>query len=70
MLFKDLELKCDIPETLENGFVVYDGLKINSKASYKCNMNFTLIGNQTRICLRNGKWSDVRPSCFRKKIKL
>ena len=34
-----------------------------STASYYCNEDHKLVGNEKRKCLKNGKWSGQEPVC-------
>lgn len=68
-LFKVPSLGCDIPEAIENGYFIYNQRSIGSSVTYKCNMNFVLVGNLTRVCQRNLKWSDSKPSCLGTRLK-
>jgi hypothetical protein len=34
-----------------------------SRASYQCNIGFTLHGNSTLYCLLNGTWNTKPPTC-------
>lgn len=44
--------------SLENGKTTYA-----SKAIYTCNENYTLVGNEVRMCESEGKWSNSKPKC-------
>ena len=41
----------------------YTNTTINSIAVYSCDTGYILIGNNTRMCQRNGNWSGHAPSC-------
>ena len=36
-----------------------------SKATYSCDDGFFLVGDETRVCRANGKWSGDAPVCKR-----
>ncbi|KAM9367021.1 inactive serine protease PAMR1 [Symphorus nematophorus] len=57
---------CTHPETLRNGYLQFEyGPKEEFvSVKYKCVPPFTLIGNQQRFCLPNGKWSGTVPICI------
>lgn len=55
--------------TLKNpryGQVVFTGTIFGSTATYSCNTGFILVGEQTRTCQANGKWSGRAATCHRK----
>ena len=55
--------------TLKNpryGQVVLTGTIFGSTATYSCNTGFILVGEQTRTCQANGKWSGRAATCHRK----
>ena len=55
--------------TLKNpryGQVVLTGTIFGSTATYSCNTGFILVGEQTRTCQANGKWSGRAATCYRK----
>ena len=47
----------------ENGVVSLSTTTYNSVANYCCNTGYTLTGNESRICLDAGHWSDSEPTC-------
>ncbi|GFT20676.1 CUB and sushi domain-containing protein 3 [Nephila pilipes] len=59
-------VECGRPLTLENGTytLLDDNLTTyQSRVSYRCNDNFTIIGHDQRSCLETGKWSGREPTC-------
>ncbi|GFY38659.1 CUB and sushi domain-containing protein 3, partial [Trichonephila inaurata madagascariensis] len=58
-------VECGRPLTLENGtYTLLDDLTTyQSRVSYRCNDNFTIIGHDQRSCLETGKWSGREPTC-------
>lgn len=36
----------------------------NATARYVCDADFTIVGNDTRVCLGNGTWSGAEPKCL------
>ncbi|KAL3870567.1 hypothetical protein ACJMK2_038618, partial [Sinanodonta woodiana] len=58
------EIICDKGDHygFENGRVTYSSsvATVGTEASFKCNNGYTLIGNKTRICQKDGNWS---PGC-------
>ena len=51
----------DIPNP-ENGQVTADATTLGSVATFTCNTNFTLVGDEMRTCESSG-WSGRNPSC-------
>ncbi|GBN01312.1 CUB and sushi domain-containing protein 1 [Araneus ventricosus] len=59
-------VECGRPLSLENGsyILIDDNLTTyQSRVTYKCNDNFTIIGHDQRSCLETGKWSGREPTC-------
>ena len=46
-----------------NGAVSVSGTTFNSTATYSCNTGYTLTGDDMRMCLETGFWSDSEPLC-------
>ena len=49
-----------------NGVVTVDSVTVGSIANYTCDQAYTLVGQPTRICVRNGAdtmWSGQAPTC-------
>ena len=46
-----------------NGQVTWTGLTSGSTATYTCNSDYQLIGEQNRTCLSTGMWSGQEPTC-------
>ena len=58
--------ECPYLPNPENGTVsIIPGGKpsVGSTANYECDPGCTLIGNRTRICQINGRWSGKAPIC-------
>ncbi len=53
---------------LGNGTIFYTDqtFGFNTVATHTCNTGFTLIGDSTRTCDQDGKWSGVAQTCVRK----
>ena len=54
---------CGILQNPSNGYVELSGIEEGSTATYHCNENFELIGNQIRECGSDGMWSGEEPYC-------
>ena len=61
-----IQITCDEPDISENLIVDIIDHSVGSQAKFKCAKGRTLIGNNTRVCLKNGKWAGKSPSCKRK----
>jgi len=46
-----------------NGMVSVSGNDFESKARYRCNPGYLLVGDETRACEANGYWSGQEPVC-------
>ena len=59
----DLVIRCPDLENPANG-VVDDGDNLpGTKAMYKCNDGFRLVGASKRLCQRDGTWDGRAPVC-------
>ena len=36
---------------------------VGAEVNYTCNSNFTLVGDERRVCQANGLWTGVDPTC-------
>ena len=46
-----------------NGLVSISTTTYNSVATYSCNIGHNLIGDDMRMCLETGSWSNSEPTC-------
>ncbi|WAQ97902.1 CSMD3-like protein [Mya arenaria] len=65
--WSDPEIFCQIkdcghPVSPKNGNVAYEDTKFQAIAQYTCDTGYSLIGNNLRICNKDGMWSD-QPYC-------
>ncbi|XP_077504237.1 C4b-binding protein alpha chain-like isoform X6 [Amblyomma americanum] len=56
-------VQCGTLENITNGFVNLSGTTFGSKAEFSCNHGFKLVGNSTRTCGADGRWTDEPPHC-------
>lgn len=49
-----------------NGLVVAPVTTFGNSASYSCNLGFILVGDETRLCRSDGRWSGSEPTCIGK----
>ncbi|KAK8768354.1 hypothetical protein V5799_015182 [Amblyomma americanum] len=56
-------VQCGTLENITNGFVNLSGTPFGSKAEFSCNHGFKLVGNSTRTCGADGRWTDEPPHC-------
>ena len=40
-----------------------DGTRLNSVATYQCNIGYELVGDSERQCTEVGQWSGDQPVC-------
>lgn len=59
-------IDCGELENPANGSVSFPGTTLGSQATYSCDVDFELTGNETRECLSNCEWSGTEPVCERK----
>ena len=62
-------VECDELGAPHKGQVVLEGRSPGSKATYSCRPGYQLVGNPTRKCQNNGRWSGSTPFCRSKTIK-
>ena len=46
-----------------NGDVIVSGTDVGDTATYSCNGGYKLIGDSSRTCRPNGRWSGQEPTC-------
>lgn len=56
-------VQCPQPEDPVNGKAIYTSCSYNSVVSYECKYGYTLIGEVTRRCGADKKWSGSMPKC-------
>ena len=59
-------VECPINRSLSNGNVTVIGINPGDIVTYTCNVNFTLVGSDTRTCETSGSLSGSDPECFSK----
>lgn len=63
---KCVEVTCESENLSENLIMDVGTRAVGSVASFKCVKGRTLVGNETRICQKTGKWTGKSPICIRK----
>jgi len=61
-----VEVVCDTPNISENLIVEAGPRAVGSVATFKCAKGRIMMGNDTRVCQKNGKWAGKSPTCRRK----
>ena len=57
-------VRCPPLDHPERGQVTIDADRTpGSEAMYSCDGGFNLLGSPTRVCLTNGTWSNMPPTC-------
>lgn len=56
-------VQCPAPENPKNGKAIFTSFSYNSVVSYECNYGFMLVGESSRRCGADKKWSGQLPSC-------
>ncbi|XP_060560575.1 sushi, von Willebrand factor type A, EGF and pentraxin domain-containing protein 1-like [Ruditapes philippinarum] len=63
-------IDCGRPDDLMNGTInTSNGTTYGSTATYSCDEGLDIIGDVTRICDANGKWSKTKPDCLLKEVQ-
>ncbi|KAF4804058.1 Sushi, von Willebrand factor type A, EGF and pentraxin domain-containing protein 1 [Turdus rufiventris] len=57
-------ISCGVPPTLENGFYSAEDFFAGSTVTYHCNIGYYLLGDSRMLCLDNGSWNSISPSCL------
>lgn len=56
-------VQCPPPEAPKYGKAVYTSCSYNSIVSYECKYGYTLVGESTRRCGADKKWTGSMPVC-------
>lgn len=64
-----VEITCDNPELNEGVLANTPQFSVGSVAKLTCQRGRNLIGNDTRVCQKTGKWSGKSPTCKRKNYR-
>ena len=63
--------ECPVLPNPSNGRIKYSrGRRVGASVWYACSSGYTLIGSESRTCLRNLSWSLQAPNCRRTWIHL
>ncbi|CAH2319270.1 Hypothetical predicted protein [Pelobates cultripes] len=56
---------CDVPHTIENGFLMENGstFSVGTSVHYQCNLGYALEGHKVTQCMENTTWSQPAPTC-------
>ncbi|XP_050843098.1 sushi, von Willebrand factor type A, EGF and pentraxin domain-containing protein 1 isoform X3 [Serinus canaria] len=57
-------ISCGVPPTLENGYYSAEDFFAGSTVTYHCNSGYYLLGDSRMLCLDNGSWNSISPSCL------
>ncbi|CAH2986746.1 unnamed protein product [Chilo suppressalis] len=57
------QVQCPPPEAPRHGKAVYTSCAYNSVVSYECKYGYRLVGDATRRCGADKKWSGTQPIC-------
>ncbi|KAF2979409.1 hypothetical protein EK904_006478 [Melospiza melodia maxima] len=57
-------ISCGVPPTLENGYYSAEDFFAGSTITYHCNSGYYLLGDSRMLCLENGSWNSISPSCL------
>ena len=58
-----IPVQCGIPPNPVNGKSIFTAVAYKSVVSYKCKYGFMIVGNGTRTCDADKKWSGTGPKC-------
>jgi hypothetical protein len=56
-------VQCPLPDNPRNGKAIYTSVSYNSVVSYECQYGYTLVGESSRRCGADKKWSGSLPQC-------
>jgi len=59
------ETRCKLPLSLLNGKAIYENNTVGSTVAYFCKSGYSLEGEPTAECTRDGRWSNPLPLCKR-----
>ena len=65
-----LDVECGKLSELAHGSITLtdNRTSFGAVANYTCEANYTLVGDEQRMCGDNGIWSGLAPQCLCKKI--
>ena len=55
--------QCPIPDSPVNGKAMFTAVAYKSVVSYKCTYGFMIVGESTRTCGEDKRWSGGEPEC-------
>ena len=58
-----MPVQCGLPESPENGKAHYTALAYKSVVTYTCKYGFMVVGDDTRTCGEDKRWSGQDPKC-------
>ncbi len=61
--FINVAVVCEDLDSPLNGEVTYKDVVFNSIATYSCQYGYQLVGESTRVCKEDTKWSGEEPTC-------
>ena len=50
--------------SISGGAVCLNGTTVGSRAVYVCIDGYNLMGNEARVCQRDGSWNGSKPQCM------
>ncbi|XP_021700723.1 sushi, von Willebrand factor type A, EGF and pentraxin domain-containing protein 1 [Aedes aegypti] len=56
-------VQCPSPENPKNGKAIYTSTSYNSVVSYECRYGYTLVGESSRRCGADKRWTGTLPAC-------
>lgn len=56
-------VQCPSPENPKNGKAIFTSISYNSVVSYECRYGYMLVGESSRRCGADRKWSGSLPAC-------
>lgn len=56
-------VQCPPPENPAHGKAIFTSCSYNSVVSYECDYGYTLVGEASRRCGADKKWTDTMPKC-------
>ena len=62
-MYNTFPVQCPIPDSPVNGKAMFTAVAYKSVVSYECKYGFMVVGDATRACGEDKRWSGREPEC-------